>query len=66
MNPQRRARVVGDIFGRTEDDGMVTFWRITEIHRDRYGTAVTSAALPGRGVHNNTKGGVRDDMVQGR
>lgn len=54
---QSRPRTVGDTYGRTEGDGTVTFWRITEIRRDRYGLTVVSTGLPRMTMHKEAQRG---------
>lgn len=38
----RQARRVGDVVSRLENNGTVTFWRLLDVHHDRYGLVVTS------------------------
>ncbi|QSM00104.1 hypothetical protein SEA_CASHLINE_65 [Gordonia phage Cashline] len=38
----RQARRVGDVVSRLEYNGTVTFWRLLDVHHDRYGLVVTS------------------------
>lgn len=38
----RQARRVGDIVSRLENGGTVTFWRLLDVHQDRYGFVITS------------------------
>ena len=35
-------KTVGDVVSRLENDGTVTFWRLLDVHRDRFGFVVTS------------------------
>ncbi len=38
----RQARRIGDVVSRLENDGTVTFWRLLDVHQDRYGFVITS------------------------
>ncbi|MBR7191700.1 hypothetical protein [Gordonia sp. SCSIO 19800] len=38
----RQVRRVGDVVSRLENDGTVTFWRLLDVHQDRYGFVITS------------------------
>ncbi|ATW60754.1 hypothetical protein PP499_gp60 [Gordonia phage Bjanes7] len=37
----RHASRIGDVVSRLENNGTVTFWRLLDVHHDRYGLVVT-------------------------